>query len=83
MPASSITTGAAIATCFVREENCNTFAVVNRNGAVALSSLGWCKLYAGSIEEVIPQARAPGRGKQERRGGPPAANRSRAASQSA
>ena len=26
----------------------------NRNSAVALSRLGWCKLYVGSIEEVIP-----------------------------
>ena len=27
---------------------------LNRNGVIALTSLGWCKLYAGSIEDVIP-----------------------------
>jgi adenylate cyclase len=26
----------------------------NRNGVSALTSLGWCKLFTGSIEEVIP-----------------------------
>jgi tetratricopeptide (TPR) repeat protein len=26
----------------------------NRNMVAALHSLGWCKLYAGSIEQVIP-----------------------------
>ena len=26
----------------------------NRNSAAALSRLGWCKLYVGSIEDVIP-----------------------------
>ena len=33
VPASSITTGAAIATCFAPEENCNAFAVDAVNGA--------------------------------------------------
>jgi tetratricopeptide (TPR) repeat protein len=31
-----------------------TALAFNRNAVVALSSLSWCKLYAGSIEEVIP-----------------------------
>jgi TolB-like protein/class 3 adenylate cyclase len=31
-----------------------TALALNRNAVVALSSLSWCKLYAGSIEEVIP-----------------------------
>jgi adenylate cyclase len=28
---------------------------LNHNSVYALASLGWCKLYAGSIEEVIPR----------------------------
>jgi TolB-like protein/DNA-binding winged helix-turn-helix (wHTH) protein/Tfp pilus assembly protein PilF len=31
-----------------------TALALNRNAVVAFSSLSWCKLYAGSIEEVIP-----------------------------
>ena len=31
-----------------------TALALNRNLVGALTSLGWCKLYAGSIEEVIP-----------------------------
>jgi TolB-like protein/DNA-binding winged helix-turn-helix (wHTH) protein len=27
---------------------------LNRNGVIALNGLGWCKLYTGSLEEVIP-----------------------------
>jgi TolB-like protein len=31
-----------------------TALALNRNAVVAFSSLSWCKLYTGSIEEVIP-----------------------------
>jgi TolB-like protein len=31
-----------------------TALALNRNAVAALYSLGWCKLYAGSIDEVIP-----------------------------
>jgi adenylate cyclase len=31
-----------------------TALALNRNGVIALNGLGWCKLYAGSLEEVIP-----------------------------
>jgi adenylate cyclase len=31
-----------------------TALALNRNGVAALNGLGWCKLYVGSIEEVIP-----------------------------
>ena len=31
-----------------------TALALNRNGVIALNGLGWCKLYTGSLEEVIP-----------------------------
>ena len=31
-----------------------TALALNRNGVAALNGLGWCKLYTGSLEEVIP-----------------------------
>jgi adenylate cyclase len=31
-----------------------TALALNRNGVNALNGLGWCKLYTGSLEEVIP-----------------------------
>ena len=31
-----------------------TALVLNRNLVGALNGLGWCKLYAGSLDEVIP-----------------------------
>jgi phosphatidylserine/phosphatidylglycerophosphate/cardiolipin synthase-like enzyme len=56
-PVSSITTGAAIATCFAPEENCNAFAVDAVNGAereILVSAYG---LTTGSgIPEALARA---------------------------
>jgi hypothetical protein len=51
-PASSITTGAAIATCFAPEDNCNAFAVDAVNGAECkiLVSAYHCVGYSEPLE---------------------------------
>jgi phosphatidylserine/phosphatidylglycerophosphate/cardiolipin synthase-like enzyme len=56
-PASSITTGAAIATCFAPEENCNTFAIDAVNGAEREILISAYSLTTGSgIPEALARA---------------------------
>jgi phosphatidylserine/phosphatidylglycerophosphate/cardiolipin synthase-like enzyme len=55
--ASSITTGAAIATCFAPEENCNAFAVDAVNGAEREILVSAYSLTTGSgIAEALARA---------------------------
>jgi hypothetical protein len=57
VPASSITTGAAIATCFAPEENCNAFAVDAVNGAEREILVSAYSLTTGSgIPEALARA---------------------------
>ena len=57
VPASSITTGAAIATCFAPEENCNAFAVDAVNGAEREILVSAYSLTMGSgIPEALARA---------------------------
>lgn len=56
-PASSITTGAAIATCFAPEENCHAFAVDAVNGAEREILVSAYSLTTGSgIAEALARA---------------------------
>jgi phosphatidylserine/phosphatidylglycerophosphate/cardiolipin synthase-like enzyme len=62
-PASSITTGAAIATCFAPEENCNGFAVDAVNGAEREILVSAYSLTTGSgIPEALARAAQRGVG---------------------
>ena len=64
-PASSITTGVAIATCFAPEENCSAFAVNAINGAEREILVSAYSLTTGSgIPDAL--ARAAGRGVEVR-----------------
>jgi phosphatidylserine/phosphatidylglycerophosphate/cardiolipin synthase-like enzyme len=57
VPASSITTGAAIATCFAPEENCNAFAADAVNGAEREILVTAYNLTTGSgIPEALARA---------------------------
>ena len=59
-PASSITTGAAIATCFAPEENCTAFAVDAVNGAEREILVSAYSLTTGSgIPEALARAVDP------------------------
>jgi phosphatidylserine/phosphatidylglycerophosphate/cardiolipin synthase-like enzyme len=62
VPASSITSGAAIATCFAQEENCNAFAVDALDGAEREILVSAYSLTMGSgIPRLSPARRGAAR----------------------